>query len=109
MRPRLAAVSGLVHSVASGEIGANDPRTRPHVNDVRIARRHRDGTDGASGLFVEQRKPRGAVVGGPPYTTVIEADVEDVRLTRNARQRTRAASTHRSNRAPLHAGRGIDR
>ena len=102
--PRRATVSGLVHTVANGEIGADDTCAAADVDHVRIGRCDRDGSDGARGLFVEDRHPVGAVVRGSKDAAVIVADVEHIRLAWHAGQRTRAAAAHRSYVAPVHAG-----
>jgi hypothetical protein len=102
MLPRAPGVGGLVHPVADGEIGPDDARSRPHVDDVGVRRRDGDGADRTGRLVVEQRDPVGAVVGGSPDAPIVEAGVERIGLTGNASQRTRASGTGWTDVAPAH-------
>src|SRR6185503_14987779 len=91
VRPCLAAVGGLVDAVARREVGADDARARPHVDDVRVRGRDRNGADRPGRLIVEDGGPRRAVVSRAPDAAVIEAGVKHVWLAWYARERAGAA------------------
>ena len=79
--PGLAGVGGFVDAVAHGEIGALKAFAAADVDDVRIGRGDGDGADGAGGLAVEDGMPGAAEIVGLPDAAVVDADVEDIRLT----------------------------
>jgi hypothetical protein len=102
MRPRLAGVGRLVHPVADGQVGADDPRTASDIDRIGIGRCDGDGADRAGGLVVEDRDPVGAVVGRPPHAAVVEAGVEGVGERGDARDRARASGAGGADLAPAH-------
>ena len=108
--PRCAAVGGLVNSIADRQIRTMQPLTAAHVNDIGIRRRHFDRADGAGRLLVKDGLPGPAKVIGLPNAAIHRSHVEDIRLARHARDRTRAATTKRADISPLHVGEnaGVD-
>ena len=104
MRPRPAGVGRLVNPVADRQVGPREPFAAPDVHDVGIGRRDGDRSDRAGGLVVEDRRPRAAEVGCLPHAAVHRADVEDVRVARDAGNRLGASAAERSDGAPAHLG-----
>ncbi len=102
VHPRRAAVGGLVDAVADREIRTMQPFAAADVNNVRIRRRNFDCTDRASRLLIKDRLPGPPKVIGLPDPAIHGAYIEHVRLTRHARNRTRAPAAKRANIAPLH-------
>ncbi len=96
--PGFAGISRLVDAVAGRHISANVGLARADVNDIRIGRRHSDGTDGRNGLLVENGFPGEAGVGGLPHAAGGRSRIADHRITAYARG-TRHSSS----------GRGTDR
>ena len=103
--PRLAGVAGLVDPVAHGEVGALQPFARADVDDGGIGGSDGERADRARRLPVEQRGPGAPVIRGAPHAAVIDADVEQVGLTRHARRGHRAAAAKRADRAPMQVGK----
>ena len=58
--------------------------------------------------MIEERNPVRSVIRGAPHAAVVEADVGDVRLTRDARHGAGASSPRRADLAPSHPRGGID-
>ena len=102
VRPRLAGVGGLVDAVARREIGALKSFTAPDVDDVGIRRRDGDGANRAGRLVVEDGRPGTTKVVRLPDAAVDGADVEDVRLIRDADRGLGAARAMRADHAPAH-------
>jgi len=102
--PGPSRVAGFVDPVAHREVRALQPFAAADVDDVGIGRGNRERADRAGRLAVEQRRPGAPVIRGPPYAAVIDADVEQVGLTRHARRRHRAAAAKRADRAPVQLG-----
>ena len=102
MLPGPAGVGRLVHPVTDGEVGPDDARTSPHVDDAGIRGGHGDRPDRAGRLLVEDRHPVGAVVGGPPDPAVVEAGVKGIGLAGDAGQRTCATGPRGADVAPTH-------
>ena len=78
--PGVSTVDGLVDAVApAGRLpvlrfaGADPDQVRVRLVEGHVA-------DGARGLVVEDRRPRGAVILGLPDAARARADVEDLRL-----------------------------
>ncbi len=69
-----------------------------------IGRRDRDGADRAGRLVVEDRRPGPAVVGRLPDAAVHRADVEDVRLRRDAGRGLGPSAAERADVAPVQLG-----
>src|SRR6266481_8729247 len=93
MRPSLAAVGGFVNPITDGKIGAREAFAARDINDIGVRRGDRDCTDRLRGLRIEDRQPGAAVIGGFPNATIDGADIENVRLARDARQSVRAPTT----------------
>src|SRR5258706_13488235 len=102
MLPGFAGVGRFVDAVTDGKIGALQAFAAAGVDDVWIGRRHGDRADRAGGLIVEDRLPGVAVVGGFPDAAVVDADVEDVRLARDAYRDGSAAAAEWADHAPSH-------
>src|SRR5262249_33678707 len=101
VRPGLARVGGLVHTVTAralhGVAGAG-------VDDVRIARRDLNGADAVHVReLTEDRRPRHAGAGGFPDPARRSADVEDAGLcgTEGASHGRDATAVERTDVAPL--------
>ena len=101
MRPGFPRISRFVDAIAYREIGTLQSFPAANINDIRIGRRNRDASDGARRLFVEDRRPRAAVVISLPNAAVNLCDVEDVRLRWHTGDRARAASAKWANAAPV--------
>jgi len=108
VRPGLPGIGGLVHAIARRQVGPDDGRAGAHVDGRGVGRRDRDGADGARGLAVEDRRPVRSVVGGSPDASVVEADVEHVRLAGHSGQRPGAARARGPDLAPVHRRRRIN-
>src|SRR5215831_3511677 len=100
VRPRFAAIERFVNAVADGKVGALQSLAAAYVNNVGIGRSQRDRADRAGRLIVEERLPGAAVVVRLPHAAIIHADVEDVRLCRNARRAHRSAAAEWSDITP---------
>ncbi len=109
VRPGLAGVGRLVHPVARRQVGPDDARPAADVDDVRVRRGDGDRADRARRLLVEERHPRGAVIGGAPDAAIVEADVEDVRLAGDTGQRASAPGPRRADLAPVHVAVDVRR
>ena len=78
------------------------PFARGDVNDPRIRRRYRDGTDRLRGLRIEDRYPGAPIVIGFPHAAIDHSGQKRVRLARHAGDRTRAATPEWTHQAPRH-------
>ena len=77
--PALASVDGAVHTVADGHVAAGLGRSHPHVDHVRIARRHGHRADGASlEVVIRQVLPGESRVRRAPDAAAGRAHVERV-------------------------------
>src|SRR5258708_59683 len=74
-RPRLAAVGGLPHTVAIGDVAANLRFATTGVNDVRIALALRERADAAAEIFVRDGNERGAAVSGLPDAAACRTEI----------------------------------
>jgi len=111
VRPRAAGVGGLVDAVTDGQIGPLQSFAAADVDRVRIGRRDGNRADRSRRLIVEDRPPRPTGIGRLPHAAVHHADIERVRLRRNAGGGFRAPATERADVAPreLAEDRRIDR
>src|ERR1700757_755667 len=100
MRPSLAGVGGFVNAITDGKIGTREAFAACDINDIRVRRGDRDCTDRLRGLRIEDRQPSAAVVGGFPNAAIDGADIENVRLARDAGQSARAATAKWPDHAP---------
>ena len=107
--PRPAAVGGAVDAVAGGDVPAGGHLAGAHVEDGRIAGRESQRPDRSRALLVEERIPGAAGVGRHPHAAVGGADVERLRLARNARGTGRPAAAQRTGEAPAQGGEGVRR
>ena len=101
--PGLTAVRGLVDAVAGRKIGTLQPLAAADIEDIRVRGGDRDGSDGAGRLVVEDGVPGPAVIVRLPDTAVIDADVKDVRLSRQAGRPNCSAAAERPDHAPAEA------
>ena len=101
VRPRLAAVGGLVGTAALNDVAADVRFTRADVDDVGV--RGGDG-DGADRRVVDQgighRLPRHAGIGGLPQSTARGAHVVLVRARGAAGHGDRSSATRRAQTPP---------
>jgi hypothetical protein len=84
MRPGLSAVGRFVDPVTHGEVRPLEAFSAPHVEGVRVGRRHRKRSDRARGLSIENGLPGAASVGRLPDAAVVDADVEEIRPARDS-------------------------
>ena len=99
--PCFAAVGRFVDAVACRKVRSLQPLATADVNDVRVRRRNRESADRSGRLIVEYRIPGVAEVRGLPDASVVDADEEDVRLSRNAGGSDGTAATEWSDHAPV--------
>src|SRR5436190_18154246 len=85
--PALTAVGRFVDAVAGGQVWALQALAAADVDDVGIRRGYGEGADGAGRLVIEDGCPGMAEVGGLPDSAIVDADIEDVRLGRDAGRR----------------------
>src|SRR3984885_368132 len=78
------------------------PFARGDVNDPRIRRRYRDGTDRLRGLRIEDRYPGAPIVIGFPHAAIDRTRQKRARLARHAGDRTRSATPEWTDQAPFH-------
>ena len=109
IRPALSSVRGLIEAIPGREVGSNDPCARADVDHIRIGGRDADGADRPGTLVVEEGMPGGTVVGRPPDTAVVEADVGDVRLARDTGHRASASGPGGADLTPTHLRERIGR
>ena len=102
--PGLSGVSGFVDAVAHRQVRPRQPFPAADVDDVGIGQRDRHPADRSGRLVVEDRLPRAARVGGLPDAAVHHADVERVRLARNAGGRLGPSGAIRPDVPPPHLG-----
>src|SRR5262245_20126237 len=98
--PGLPAVGRFVNAVAGRKIGALQTFAAADVNNVGIGRRDSQIADRPGRLVIEDRSPRQAIIGRLPHASVVDADVEDVRLPRNARSADSASRAERPDASP---------
>ena len=101
MRPRRTGVGRLVDAVADRQIRTLQSLAAAGIDDVWIARRHRERADRSGRLRVEDRRPRSPGVVALPHAAVDDADVKEVRMARDAGDRRRAAAAQRSDETPM--------
>ena len=102
MGPCPASVSRLVDAVSDRQVGPDDACARPDIDDVGVGRSDGNRSDRSRRLIVEQRLPGRSEVRGTPHASIVEADVERVRLARHARERSGATGARRADRSPVH-------
>src|SRR5262249_43695676 len=101
VRPRAAAVSRAIDTVAVGDVAANAALSGADVDHVGIGRGDGDGADGrgpeeAVGDVLPRRPP----VGGLPHPARAGAEVEGHGIDGIARHRHHAAAAVRTDQAP---------
>ena len=102
MRPRLARVGGLVDAIAMRDIATNRDFAHTDIDDVRVALRHRDGTDrGALEVAVGDVLPEDAAIFGLPDTATRRAHIEDLIAHGIARHRDDAATPEGADQPPF--------
>ncbi len=94
-------VGGLVHPVALRDVGAHVRLAGADVDDARIRGRHGDRADRADRLAVEDRLPGAPRVARLPHAAVHAAEVEVLRLARNAGHRQNPPSAERADQSPV--------
>ena len=102
VRPRLSGVRGFVNPVAYRKVRTLQTFAAPDVNNVRIRRRNRDRPNRSGRLIIEDRRPGAPIIVGLPHAAVHRANVENIRLTRHSRRRSRAPASKRPDRSPPH-------
>src|SRR5580704_17026736 len=80
MLPALAGVGGFVDAVTDRKVRPLKALAATHIDDARIGRRHRQRTDGAGILIVEDGSPDAPGIGAFPNAAVVRSDVENVGL-----------------------------
>ena len=104
VRPGPARVGRLVHSVAVRDLRPHVGFARAHVDDVRVRRGDRDGSDRGDGLRVEYRQPGAPRVRRLPHAAADGAEVERVRLTGHAAHPVDAPAPERPDQPPAQPG-----
>jgi len=102
--PRPPGVGGLVDPVAHRQVGALQAFAAADIDNVGIGTGDGESADRAGRLSVEDRSPGAPVVGALPHAAVVDADIEDVRLTRHTGRPDGTAAAKRPNQAPVQAG-----
>ena len=105
MLPGRTGVGGLPHAVALIDCPAHIADVaRPDVNDVGIGGRHGDRTDRSHVLFIEDRLPHHAAIGGLPGSAARSSDVIDRGLAGNTGYSGYASRAEGTDLPPLHSG-----
>jgi hypothetical protein len=99
-RPRRPRVARAVHPVAVLDVGTHVGLAAADVQGVRIARRHREGSDRGDGLAVEDRLPGRACVRRLPHAAAGRAEVERAAVARDAADGERATAAERPDVPP---------
>src|SRR5512133_928319 len=102
MRPGFSGICRFVNSISHREIRPLQSLAAGDVNNIRIGWRYGNRANRLGRLIVENRIPSSPIVVRLPYAPVHRADVEHIRLTRNARNRAGASSAEWSHHAPAH-------
>ena len=106
--PGLAGVVGPVDPLPDDDVAAQAVGAGGHIDDVRIAVRHRDGADGgALEGAVRDRDPVVAVVRGLPDAAPGGAHVEGPGMGAVARHRGDPAAPRGADHAVLHGGQQV--
>src|SRR6266852_1745738 len=105
MRPRFSGISGVVKSVAGGQVRALQSFAAAHINNVRVGRRDRESADGTAGLLIENGIPRAAKIVGLPHAAVYRGHIKNVGLMQHAGDRHSAAAAKWPDAAPPHFGK----
>ncbi len=102
--PVIAPVDRLVHPVADRGVVARIPLTRTDVDDIAVARRHRDRPDRDRPLVIEDRREGRPAVGGPDDPTVGPRHVVRERVAGNTgHHRDTPRVVDRADGAPVQA------
>src|SRR5205823_1915069 len=107
VRPGFSSVSGFVHAIAGGKVGALQSFAAANINNVRVGRSNRQSADGAGWLVVKNGIPGVAKIGGLPDAAIHGGHIENVRLMRHAGDGHGAASAERADAAPAHFGKEL--
>ncbi len=102
MLPCLSAVIRAIHPITGREIGSLEAFAASDVDHVRVRRGDRYIADRAGRLVIEYWFPGSTGVVGLPYAAVIDSDIEDVRLRRDADRTDRAPGSKRPDHSPTH-------
>src|SRR5258708_14044028 len=102
MPPRLPAILGLIHPIPISDVRAHVRLARPHINDQRIRRRHRNRPNRSNPLRIEYRFPSAPRVVAAPHAPIHGAKIKNLRLPAHASNRQRPPSSRWPNRPPPH-------
>src|SRR5258708_21468379 len=100
VRPCLPAVRGPVHPIPVGNVRAHVRLARPHVNDLRIRRRHGNGPNRSNRLRIKYRFPGAPSIIAAPNASVHGAKIKNLRLSSYAGNRQRSPAPERPTRPP---------
>ena len=103
VRPRGAAVTGFVNSIAGRQVRANIRLASSRVDRLRIRWRHRDRPDRSHRLFVKDRHPDRASIRGFPDAAVDRAKIKSGRVARHSCHGDRSTSTEWADESPSEA------
>ncbi len=109
MRPALAAVGRLVHTVAVPDRIAKRRFAASDVNDVRAGRCDGKRADRCNRLRVEDRHPRAARIHRLPHAAVHRSEVELVRAPGYAAHRVHSAAAERTEHPPVQSADEVGR
>src|SRR6266568_1841933 len=98
--PRFAAVDRFVKAIAGGQIGPLQAFATADINDPGIGGCDRERADRSGWLIVEDRNPCAAIVVSLPHSAIVDANIKNIRLTRNSRGAYRAPAAKWTNHAP---------
>ena len=82
--PGLAAIDGLVNSIAMRNIAADASLSCAYVNNVWVRWRDGDAADGGGSLLVKHRSPGDRAIGGLPDAAARRAEVIGCRIAGDA-------------------------
>ena len=109
VRPGATGIVRPIHTIAGAQIGALQPFSAAHVQDVGIRRRDFHRAHRPRVLRVENRVPRATGVVRFPNATVRRRHVEHIGLRRHTHRALRAARAERTDMSParsLHCSAG---
>ena len=102
MGPGFAGIGGAIDTISDRKVGSMQPFAAGHVHHVAIGGRHCDCADRLRVLPVENGIPGASIICRFPNSAIDLANIEDIRLIRDARSGASATPTKRADHAPVH-------
>ena len=103
MRPCGAGVAGFVNTVAGRQVGSNIRLASSGVDRLGVSWCHRDCSDRAHRLVVEDGPPDSSGVRGFPDSAIDRAEIKSSRVTRHSCDGNYSTSTEWANESPFEA------